>query len=101
MKLIIMVIMIIAVFALSIALGAANEQVVEFNYLIAKSEFKLSALLAILFGSGFIIGWLLTVFFYLKIKLKLSSNKRKLDKLQSKYDELIMNDKKNELTKIN
>ncbi|MCX8574755.1 MULTISPECIES: LapA family protein [unclassified Gilliamella] len=101
MKLILSIILIIAIFALSIALGAANDQVVTFNYLVAKSELRLSVLLAILFGSGFLVGWFVTGYFFLKSKLQHSSTKRKLNKLQKKYDEDIAINQKATLTKIN
>ncbi|KFA58661.1 hypothetical protein A9G34_05710 [Gilliamella sp. Choc4-2] len=100
MKLIILVLLIIAIFAISIALGAANDQVVTFNYLVAKSEVRISVLLGILFGSGFIVGWFVTGIFFLKSKLQHSSTKRKLNKLQKKYDEDLANHQKTQLTKI-
>ncbi|OTQ71248.1 DUF1049 domain-containing protein [Gilliamella apicola] len=87
MKLVISILLIILIFAISITIGSANNQLVIFNYLIAKIEVRLSVLLAILFGSGFLVGWLLTGIYFLKSKFQYSSTKRKLNKLQKKYDE--------------
>ncbi|MWN89411.1 DUF1049 domain-containing protein [Gilliamella sp. Pra-s65] len=101
MKFVISILLIIIIFAISIAIGSANDQLVTFNYLIAKTEIRLSVLLAILFGSGFIIGWILTGVFFLKSKFQHSSTKRKLNKLQKKYDEDIANHQQTTLTKPN
>ena len=87
MKLVISILLIILIFAISITIGSANNQLVIFNYLIAKIEVRLSILLAILFGSGFLVGWLLTGIYFLKSQFQYSSTKRKLNKLQKKYDE--------------
>lgn len=72
-----------------------------FNYLLAQSEFRLSTLLAILFGSGFVLGWLLTGFFFVKMKLKLTATQRKLKKIQKMYDDEVADRQKNELITIN
>lgn len=101
MKYVILIILLVIIFAISIALGSANDQIVTFNYLIAKSEVRLSVLLAILFGSGFLVGWVLTGIFFIKYKLQHSSTKRKLNKLQKKYDEDIVDHQKINLTQNN
>ena len=43
MKLVISILLIILIFAISITIGSANNQIVTFNYLIAKTEVRLSA----------------------------------------------------------
>ncbi|WP_294614939.1 LapA family protein [uncultured Gilliamella sp.] len=101
MKFVILFLFIAIIFAISIALGSANDQIVTFNYLLAKSELRLSVLLAILFGSGFLVGWILTGIFFIKLKLQHSSTKRKLNKLQKKYDEDMAEQQKINLTQIN
>ncbi|WP_208609955.1 LapA family protein [Gilliamella mensalis] len=101
MKSVISILLIIIIFAISIAIGSANDQIVTFNYLVAKTEIRLSVLLAILFGSGFIVGWILTGIFFLKAKFQHSSTKRKLSKLQKKYDEGMANYQQKNLTKTN
>lgn len=98
MKFIIFFLLLIIIFAVSITLGANNDQSVIFNYLIDQTEFRLSTLLAILFGSGFVLGWLLTGIFFLRVKLKLVSVQRKLNKVQKMYDDEVSNRQKNELT---
>lgn len=101
MKLVISILLIILIFAISITIGSANNQIVIFNYLIAKTEVRLSVLLAILFGSGFLVGWILTGIYFLKSKFQHSSTKRKLNKLQKRYDEDISNHQKMNLTNTN
>lgn len=98
MKYILLILLIIVIFALSITVGAANDQIVTFNYLLAQSDVRLSTLLAILFGSGFIVGWLLTGIFFLKLKLKLTATNRKLKKVQKQYDDKLANHQKTQLT---
>lgn len=63
-------IIVLATLIVAITVGANNNQTITFNYIFAQSEFKLSTLVAILFGLGLILGWLITAFFYLKLKLK-------------------------------
>lgn len=100
MKFVILFLLLIVIFAVSITLGANNNQPVVFNYLLAQSEFRLSTLLAILFGTGFVIGWLLTGFFFIRVKLKLASVQRKLKKVQKMYDDEVADRQKNELIAI-
>jgi len=58
----------IAVVIVAITIGANNDQLITFNYVLAQSELRLSTLVAILFGFGLILGWLITGIFYLRIK---------------------------------
>jgi len=46
------------------------QQAIAFNYIVAESQLQLSTLVAILFGFGLILGWLISGFFYLKLKFK-------------------------------
>lgn len=98
MKFVILFLILIVIFAVSITLGANNNQSIVFNYLLAQDELKLSTLLAIVFGSGFILSWFLTTFLYIRIKLKLTTAQRKLRKVQKMYDEEVANRQQNELS---
>lgn len=69
-KYILGLIILIAVILVAVTIGANNDQIISFNYIFAKTELQLSTLVAILFGLGLILGWLITGFFYLKLKLK-------------------------------
>ncbi|WP_282744722.1 LapA family protein [Proteus columbae] len=64
-------------------LGTNNDQVVTFNYLIAQGEYRISTLLATLFGGGFILGWIVSGIFYLRVRLSLGRAKRKIKRLES------------------
>ena len=67
-KYILGLIIVLAIVIVAVTIGANNDQVITFNYIVAESQFQLSTLVAILFGFGLILGWLITGFFYLKLK---------------------------------
>lgn len=73
----------VAFFIISITLGSSNDQVITFNYLIAKGDFSLSSLLASLFGVGFVLGWLICAVFYLRTIVSLKNARRKIKRLES------------------
>lgn len=95
MKYILIFVVAIAVLIVALTIGANNDQVVEFNYFIAKSSLNLSTLVAILFGLGLILGWLITGFFYLKLKVKNMGLNRRIKKQEQEIAKL------NEVQKIN
>lgn len=82
MKYILGLLLLLAVVIISVTLGANNQQMVEFNYLLAKGTYQLPVLLALFFGCGLIIGWLLSGIFYLRLRWRLASSERKLKKTQ-------------------
>ncbi|QIQ21201.1 LapA family protein [Zophobihabitans entericus] len=98
MKFVILFLFIIVLFAAAITLGANNDQTVTFNYLIAQSEFRLSTLLAIVLGTGFVLGWLITAVFYLRVRIKLTAVQRRLKKIQKQYDDEVASHRKTQLT---
>ena len=59
-KYILSFIIVVAVILVGITIGANNDQLITFNYVVAQSELRLSTLVAILFGFGLILGWLIT-----------------------------------------
>ncbi|WP_249962577.1 LapA family protein [Histophilus somni] len=69
-KYIIGFVLLIAVVLVAVTIGANNDQIITFNYVVAQNEIRLSTLVAILFGLGLLLGWLITAFFYLKLKIK-------------------------------
>lgn len=100
MKFIILFLVILVVFGVSIALGASNDQIVVYNYLLAQTEIRLSTLTAILVLIGFILGWLITGFFFVKIRIKLTATQMKLKKVQKLYDEESARHKQTQLTSL-
>jgi putative membrane protein len=70
---IIKIILVIALVLIALALGAQNQQVVSFNYLLAKGDFHLSLLLGWMFVVGFGIAAL--VFGSVQFKQKLTIRK--------------------------
>ncbi|EIJ69399.1 MULTISPECIES: LapA family protein [Pasteurellaceae] len=81
-------IIIIAILLVAITVGANNDQVITFNYIVAQSELQLSTLVAILFGLGLILGWLITGIFYLKLKLKNMALLRQVKRQTQQISEL-------------
>ncbi|ACY84919.1 LapA family protein [Edwardsiella piscicida] len=82
MKYLLIFLIVLAIFVLSVTLGAQNDQVVAFNYLLAKGEYRLSTLLATLFAAGFILGWVICGLFYLRVRLGLARAQRKIRRLE-------------------
>ncbi|OOF47297.1 hypothetical protein BKK51_00110 [Rodentibacter trehalosifermentans] len=78
----------LAIVLVAITVGANNDQVITFNYIVAESQFQLSTLVAILFGLGLILGWFITGFFYLKLKLKNMSLNRQIKRQSLQISEL-------------
>lgn len=88
MKYLLGLVIVIAVVLVAVTVGANNDQVISFNYVIAQSEFQLSTLVALLFGFGFILGWLITGFFYVKLKLKNMALARQVKRQTLQINEL-------------
>lgn len=80
---IIQLILVIALFLVALALGAQNQEIVLFNYLLAKGEFHLSTLLGIVFVSGFVLAWVIFGTMQVKSQLTIHKLNRKLKKTES------------------
>lgn len=78
----------LAIVLVAVTIGANNDQIITFNYIFAESQFQLSTLVAILFGLGLILGWFITGFFYLKLKLKNISLNRQIKRQTLQINEL-------------
>ncbi|WKS99016.1 lipopolysaccharide assembly protein LapA domain-containing protein [Gallibacterium salpingitidis] len=89
LKYILTLVVVIALIIVGITVGANNDQVIAVNYIIAKSDIQLSSLVAILFGFGFLLGWLVTGFFYLKLKMKNIALNRQIKKQLQQINELM------------
>lgn len=74
------IILVLILFVVALALGAQNQDVVSFNYLIAKGEFHLSWLLGAVFVSGFAIAWFIFGSLHLRSKLKVRRLTKQLEK---------------------
>ncbi|SQD76865.1 LapA family protein [Moritella yayanosii] len=77
MKSFIFFIIIACTLALAAAFSASNDQLVDFNYLIALDSFKLSSLLIGAFASGLVVAGVCMSLFMMKLRLSLSKFKRK------------------------
>ncbi|VTU06644.1 30S ribosomal protein S1 [Actinobacillus indolicus] len=88
MKYIFGVVIVLAIILVAVTIGANNDQLITFNYIIAKSELRLSSLVAILFGFGLILGWFITGFFYLKVKLQNIALNRRVKRQAQQISEL-------------
>ncbi|MET5988855.1 LapA family protein [Klebsiella pneumoniae] len=81
MKYLLIFLLVLAIFVISVTLGAQNDQQVTFNYLLAQGEFRISTLLAVLFA-GFAIGWLICGLFWLRVRVSLARAERKIKRLE-------------------
>ncbi|MBD1576730.1 DUF1049 domain-containing protein [Vibrio sp. S11_S32] len=77
---VIKIIIAIALFLIALALGAQNQEMVKFNYLIAQNEFHLSTLLGGVFIVAFGLAWLIFGSLYLKSKLTIARLRKQLAK---------------------
>lgn len=82
MKYLLIFLLVLVIFVVSVTLGAQNDQIVTFNYLVAQGEYRVSTLLAILFGSGFVLGWIVCGLFYLRTRIALGRAERKIKRLE-------------------
>lgn len=87
MKYILGFVMTVAILLVTVTIGANNDQLITFNYVVAKSEFRLSTLVAMLFGFGLVLGWGISGIFYLKVKLEHIALVRRVKRLSQKIDE--------------
>lgn len=81
-------IIVLAIVLVAVTVGANNDQVITLNYIVAQSQFQLSTLVAILFGLGLILGWFITGFFYIKLKLKNIALNRQIKRQTLQINEL-------------
>ncbi|KAB7673261.1 LapA family protein [Plesiomonas shigelloides] len=77
----------LVVFIIGVTLGAQNEELVTFNYLLAEGQFRLSSLLAMLFGTGFVLGWIICGLFYIRVRFNLSRAHRQIKRQQQQLDQ--------------
>jgi putative membrane protein len=89
-KYLLIFLLVLAIFIISVTLGAQNDRVVHFNYLLAQGDYRISTLLATLFGAGFLIGWLICGLFWLRLRLSLVRAERKVKRLEQKLGDSTM-----------
>ncbi|MGV3344361.1 LapA family protein [Enterobacteriaceae bacterium LUAb1] len=87
MKYLLIFLLVLVVFVISITLGAHNDQIVAFNFLLAQGEYRISTLLATLFGLGFVSGWIICGLFWLRARLALANSQRKFKRLQQRIEQ--------------
>lgn len=86
MKYLLIFLVVLVVLVISITLGAHNDQVVTFNYLLAQGDYRVSSLLAVLFATGFVLGWVICGLFYLRVRLSLGRAQRKIKRLEQQIE---------------
>ncbi|ATA23797.1 hypothetical protein BIY26_03920 [Brenneria goodwinii] len=82
MKYLLIFLLVLAIFIISVTLGAHNDQTITFNYLLAQGDYRISTLLATLFAVGFILGWVICGLFYLRQRIALGRAQRKIKRLE-------------------
>jgi putative membrane protein len=92
MKSFIFFIIIACILALAAAFAASNDQLVDFNYLIALDAFKLSSLLIGAFVAGLVIAGTCMGLLMMKLKLSISKLKRKSKRQVTELERLRITD---------
>ncbi|CAM2887313.1 LapA family protein [Vibrio rarus] len=75
------IVLVLVLFLFALALGAQNQQVVTFNYLVAEGDFHLSTLIGMIFVIGFAISGVIFGTMHFKSQLRVRKLNRKLKKL--------------------
>lgn len=75
-------------FLIALALGTQNQDIVNFNYLIAQGDIRLSSLIGIFFGAGFILGWLFCGALYFKVRMSNIMLKKQVNRQREELDNL-------------
>lgn len=88
MKAFIIVAVVFVFFAIAVFLGLKNEDIVNFNYLIAQTDIRLSTLLAIVFGIAFVLGACISSGLYMKLKLSNGRLQKKIKRQNKELDQL-------------
>lgn len=78
---IIKIVVALLLFIITLALGAQNQQIVDFNYLVAQGQFHLSTLLGLMFIIGFLFALIVFSGMLLKSQLRVKKLNRKLQKI--------------------
>lgn len=81
-KYLLIFLLVLAIFVVSVTLGAQNDQLVNFNFLVARGEYRISTLLASLFGAGFLLGWVICGLFWLRLRVAILRLERKNRRLE-------------------
>lgn len=90
MKYILGIVITLAILMVAATIGANNDQLITVNYIVAKNELRLSTLVALLFGFGLLLGWLITGIFYLKLKLQNIALNRRLKRQTQQLNDLTL-----------
>lgn len=75
----------------ALTLGAANGVYVQFNYLIAEDQFRLSSLMVAWFSSGLLFGILLLGWRLIKYRLQIMHLNKKLTERENALSKLKVN----------
>lgn len=82
-KYLIIFLLLLMLFIISATLGSKNDQIITVNFLMAQGQFRVSTLLALLFGGGFLLGWVICGLFWLRLRLSLAHAKSKIRGLEA------------------
>ncbi len=76
---------ILVLLAVAFVIGSQNEGMVTVNYLIAQANIRLSTLIAISLSIGVIVGILIMLASWLRLKVQLMSAKSKMQHLEKEH----------------
>nr|WP_243454227.1 lipopolysaccharide assembly protein LapA domain-containing protein [Oceanisphaera pacifica] len=69
-------------------MGIQNDQLVHVNYLLAQGDYRLSSLLAVIFVAGFVVGWLVFGVVLLRLRMKNTGLRKKVERQHRELEEL-------------
>ncbi|WP_420932884.1 LapA family protein [Alteromonas sp. A081] len=85
LKGIISFLIILALLTVAFVIGSQNEEVVTVNYLIAQANIRLSTLIAISLSIGVIVGILIMLASWLRLKVQLMSTQSTMQHLEKDH----------------
>ncbi len=78
--------LVLVILIITFTLGSKNDQVITFNYLIAQGQYRVSTLLATLFGVGLLFGWIICTLIWLKTRIALAQARHKIKQLEKQMN---------------
>ena len=87
MRTLVTVLVVIMLAAVGLTLGAENGSYVRFNFLLAQGEYRLSSLMVFWFLSGFVLAWLMSAFWIVRLRMTRRSLRKQLVKEQHRRND--------------
>lgn len=87
LKYLILFFVVVVILIITFTLGSKNDQIITFNYLVAQGQYRVSTLLATLFGVGLLLGWIICTLIWFRTRMALAHARHKIKQLEKKMNE--------------